>query len=269
MCNFDAVSSIILSIIKGEAVALAIRQSLRETPHLEQERQLPKIISETYTSTGRDSLGAKPKRLELQGTTLKEGTKQAEEDSKKRWEKQKEFKDRRNRRADSPHPKNSKMRYNLRNRENIKTPDRYTDSRPARSFQDAPDRRSERGGRPDRRPEYVKQKKVSPQSTIKKEEKTPQQKPKFKKKKVAALTAKNASTLENTVDEQDVGSDSVSVAEVTICHQSLKDHLDATATSDFIAVETAAGCVFPPDRVYDLKIQIEGDKKKPMLLKGL
>ncbi|KAJ1171709.1 hypothetical protein NDU88_003567 [Pleurodeles waltl] len=75
--------------------------------------------------------------------------------------------------------------------------------------EDAPDRRSERGGRQDRRPKYVKEKKDSPQSTIKKEEKTPQQKPQFEKKKVAALTAKNASILENTVEEQDVGSDSV------------------------------------------------------------
>ncbi|KAJ1171173.1 hypothetical protein NDU88_003043 [Pleurodeles waltl] len=66
MRNFDAVSSVILSNIKGEAVALVIRQRLRETPHQEQERQLPKIISDTYTSIGRDSLGAKPKKLELQ-----------------------------------------------------------------------------------------------------------------------------------------------------------------------------------------------------------
>ncbi|KAJ1174147.1 hypothetical protein NDU88_005970 [Pleurodeles waltl] len=75
MRNLDAVSSIILSNIKGEAVALAKRQHLRETPHQEQERQLPKMISDTYTSIGRDSLGAKPKKLELQSTTQKEGTK--------------------------------------------------------------------------------------------------------------------------------------------------------------------------------------------------
>ncbi|KAJ1170796.1 hypothetical protein NDU88_002668 [Pleurodeles waltl] len=74
---------------------------------------------------------------------------------------------------------------------------------------DAPDRRGERGGLPDRRPEYVKQKKDLPQSTIKKEDRTPQQKPQFKKKKEAALSAKNASTLEKTVEEQDVGSDTV------------------------------------------------------------
>ncbi|KAJ1180785.1 hypothetical protein NDU88_006001 [Pleurodeles waltl] len=209
MHNFDAVSSIILSNIKGEAVALAIHQRLRETPHKEQERQLPKIISDTYTGIGRDSLGAKPKKLELQGTTHKEGTKQAQEGPKKRGDKQKDFQDRRNKRADSPHPENSERSYNLRNRENIKTPDRYTDSRPSRSFQNAPDRCSERGGHPDRRPEYVKEKKDLPQSSIKKEEMTPQQKPQFKKKKVAALTAKNASILENTVEEQDVGSDSV------------------------------------------------------------
>ncbi|KAJ1183123.1 hypothetical protein NDU88_008293 [Pleurodeles waltl] len=209
MRNFDAVSSIILSNIKGEAVALAIRQRLRETPNMEQERQLPKIISDTYTSIGRDSLGAKPKKLELPSTTHKEGTKQAQEGSKKRWDKEKDLKDRRNKRADSPHPEYSERRYHLRNREDIRTPDRYTDSRPSRSFQDAPDKRSERGGRQDRRPEYVKEKKDSPQSTIKKEEKTPQQKPQFKKKKVAALTVKNASGIENTVEEQEVGRDSV------------------------------------------------------------
>ncbi|KAJ1109346.1 hypothetical protein NDU88_006708 [Pleurodeles waltl] len=53
-----------------------------------------------------------------------------------------------------------------------------------------------------------------------------------------------------------------SAAEVTICRQSLKDHLDAAATSDFIAVETADGRVLPPNRVYDLKIQIEGDVER-------
>ncbi|KAJ1143305.1 hypothetical protein NDU88_009615 [Pleurodeles waltl] len=209
MRNFDAVSSIILSNIKGKAVALAIRQRFRECPHQEQERQLPKIISGTYTSIGRDSLGAKPKKLELQGTTHKEGTKKAQEGSMKRWDKQKDLKEGRNKRADSPHSENSERRYNLRNRENIKTPDRFTDSRISRSFQDAPDRRSERGGRQDRRPEYVKEKKDQQQTTIKKEEKTPQQKPQFKKKKVTTLTATNASILENTVEEQVVGSDSV------------------------------------------------------------
>ncbi|KAJ1143768.1 hypothetical protein NDU88_010072 [Pleurodeles waltl] len=71
------------------------------------------------------------------------------------------------------------------------------------------DKRSERGGSQDRCPEYVKEKKDSPQSAIKKEEKTPQQKPQIKKKKVAALTVKNASSIENTVEEQEVGRDSV------------------------------------------------------------
>ncbi|KAJ1189733.1 hypothetical protein NDU88_006475 [Pleurodeles waltl] len=209
MRNFDAVSSIILSNIKGEVVALAIRQRLRETPNLEQERQLPKIISDTYTSIGRDSLGAKPKKLKLQCNSHKEGTKQAKEGSKKRWDKQKDLKAKRNKRADSPHPEYSERRYNLRNRENIRTPDRYIDSRPSRSFRDTPDRRSERGGHQDRRLEYVKEKKDSPQSTRKKEEKTPQQKPQFKKKKVAALRVKNGSSIENAIEEQEVGSDSV------------------------------------------------------------
>ncbi|KAJ1156256.1 hypothetical protein NDU88_008980 [Pleurodeles waltl] len=168
MRNFDAVSSIILSNIKGEAGALAIHQHLRETPHLEQETQLPKIISDNYASIGRNSLGAKPKKLEVQSTAPKEGTKQTQEGSKKCWEKPRQFKDRQKQRADSPHLENSVRRYTLRNSENIRTPDRYTDSRPSRSFQDAPDRRSERGVRPDRRPEYVKQKKDLKQSTVKK-----------------------------------------------------------------------------------------------------
>ncbi|KAJ1088874.1 hypothetical protein NDU88_002028 [Pleurodeles waltl] len=119
---------------------------------------------------------------------------------------------------------------------------------------DAPDRRSERGGHPDRRPEYVKQKKDLPQSTIKKEEKTPQ--PQFKKKKVAALSAKNVSTLENTVEEQDVGSDTV--RQRSRGHNMLPESERSSgcaATSDFIAVETAAGRVLPPDRIYDLKFK--------------
>ncbi|KAJ1200146.1 hypothetical protein NDU88_003973 [Pleurodeles waltl] len=53
-----------------------------------------------------------------------------------------------------------------------------------------------------------------------------------------------------------------SAAEVTICRQSLKDHLDVTATSDYIAVETGDGRVLPPDRVYDLTIQIEGEVER-------
>ncbi|KAJ1114163.1 hypothetical protein NDU88_002402 [Pleurodeles waltl] len=96
----------------------------------------------------------------------------------------------------------------------------------------------------------------------KKEEKSPQQNPQFKQKKVAALSIKNASTLENIAEEQDVGSDAVSAAEVTICRQNLKSHLVVIATSDFIADVTVDGRVLPPDRVYYLNIQIEGDVER-------
>ncbi|KAJ1214672.1 hypothetical protein NDU88_002290 [Pleurodeles waltl] len=58
MDNFETVSSIILSHLKGEAVALAVRMHLRDVPQLDQEWELPKLIAETYSSIGRDSLGA-------------------------------------------------------------------------------------------------------------------------------------------------------------------------------------------------------------------
>ncbi|KAJ1088806.1 hypothetical protein NDU88_001961 [Pleurodeles waltl] len=78
-----------------------------------------------------------------------------------------------------------------------------------RPGKDALDRHSERGGLPERSTEYMKQKKDSPQSSDKKEDKSPQQKPQFIKKKVAALSIKEASRLENIAEEQDVDSDTV------------------------------------------------------------
>ncbi|KAJ1085411.1 hypothetical protein NDU88_005543 [Pleurodeles waltl] len=52
MGNFTTDSSIILSNLKGEAVALAVRMRLRDVPQQDQERELPKIIAETYSSIG-------------------------------------------------------------------------------------------------------------------------------------------------------------------------------------------------------------------------
>ncbi|KAJ1201426.1 hypothetical protein NDU88_005235 [Pleurodeles waltl] len=72
--NFATVSSIILSNLKGEAVALAVRMRLRDVPQLDQERELPRIISETYSSIGRDSLGARPQKPQFQGKGSKDTT---------------------------------------------------------------------------------------------------------------------------------------------------------------------------------------------------
>ncbi|KAJ1173165.1 hypothetical protein NDU88_005006 [Pleurodeles waltl] len=72
---------------------------------------------------------------------------------------------------------------------------------------DAPDRHSERVCQSEQRPDYAKQKKDSPQSLDKKEDKSPQHKPQYKKKKVAALSIKNASKFENIDEEQDLDSE--------------------------------------------------------------
>ncbi|KAJ1128821.1 hypothetical protein NDU88_007195 [Pleurodeles waltl] len=87
MGNFATVSSIILSNLKGEAVALAVRMLLRDVPQQDQEWELPKIIAETYSSIGRDSLGARPQKPQFQGKINKDNTKQQPEGNKKRWEK--------------------------------------------------------------------------------------------------------------------------------------------------------------------------------------
>ncbi|KAJ1146436.1 hypothetical protein NDU88_012712, partial [Pleurodeles waltl] len=59
-------------------------------------------------------------------------------------------------RGESPRPETPQARYNLRNRDNLKTPDRYqyTDTRQSRSFQDSSEKRNERGGWSERRTEY-------------------------------------------------------------------------------------------------------------------
>ncbi|KAJ1130795.1 hypothetical protein NDU88_009142 [Pleurodeles waltl] len=75
MGNFATVSSIILSNLKGEAVALAVRMRLLDFRQLDQERELPKIIAETYSSIGRDSLGARPQKPRFQGKISKDNTK--------------------------------------------------------------------------------------------------------------------------------------------------------------------------------------------------
>ncbi|KAJ1171273.1 hypothetical protein NDU88_003138 [Pleurodeles waltl] len=87
MGNFATVSSIILSNLKGEAVALAVRMRLRGVPQQDQERELPKIIAETYSCIARDSLGARPQKPQFQGKINKGNTKQQPEGNKKRWEK--------------------------------------------------------------------------------------------------------------------------------------------------------------------------------------
>ncbi|KAJ1116375.1 hypothetical protein NDU88_004590 [Pleurodeles waltl] len=71
MGNFATVSSIILSNLKGEAVALAVRMCLRDVPQQDQERELPKIIAETYSSIGRDSLGLDRKNLYFREKLIK------------------------------------------------------------------------------------------------------------------------------------------------------------------------------------------------------
>ncbi|KAJ1130739.1 hypothetical protein NDU88_009087 [Pleurodeles waltl] len=178
--NFATVSSIILSNLKGEAVALAVRMCLRDVPLLNQERELPRIIAETYSIIGRDSLGARPQKPQLQGKNNKDNAKQQQpEGSKKRWEKKQQTPKKDG--GQSPQPETPQNKYNLRNRDTLKTPDRYqyTDTRQSRSFQDSSEKRSERGGRSERRTEYVKPRQDSQRSaevSIKQEEKTLQQK---------------------------------------------------------------------------------------------
>ncbi|KAJ1161512.1 hypothetical protein NDU88_001997 [Pleurodeles waltl] len=77
----------ILSNLKGEAVVLAVCKRLRDAPQQDQELELPKIIAETYSSIGRDSLGGRPQKLQIQGKITKDSTKQQPEGTKKRWEK--------------------------------------------------------------------------------------------------------------------------------------------------------------------------------------
>ncbi|KAJ1185895.1 hypothetical protein NDU88_002681 [Pleurodeles waltl] len=152
--NFATVSSIILSNLKGEAVALAVHMRLRDIPQLDQERELPRIIAETYSSIGRDSLGARPQKPQFQGKGSKDATKQQQpEGTKKRWEKKQQTP--KKERGESPRPETPQTRYNLRNRDNLKMPDRYqyTDTRQSRSFQDSSEKRNERGGRSERRTE--------------------------------------------------------------------------------------------------------------------
>ncbi|KAJ1191107.1 hypothetical protein NDU88_000423 [Pleurodeles waltl] len=60
---------------------------LRDVPQLDQEQELHKIIAETYSSIGRDSLRARPQKPHFQGKISKDNTKQEPEGNKKRWEK--------------------------------------------------------------------------------------------------------------------------------------------------------------------------------------
>ncbi|KAJ1189034.1 hypothetical protein NDU88_005786 [Pleurodeles waltl] len=209
MGNFATVSSIILSNLKREAVALAVRMRLREVPQIDQERELLRIIAETYSSIGCDSLGARPQKPQLQGKNNKDNAKQQQpEGTKKHWEKKQQTPQKDG--GQSPQPETPQNRYNLRNRDNLKTPERYqyTDTRQSRSFQDSSEKRSERGGRSERRTEYVKPRQESQRSTevsVKQEEKPLQQKQQFKKKKVAAVSVRHAAQEESSLDEQDMG----------------------------------------------------------------
>lgn len=53
-----------------------------------------------------------------------------------------------------------------------------------------------------------------------------------------------------------------SAAEITIVREALRPLLTATATDNFVTVETADTRVSPPDRVFSLTIQIEGDTRR-------
>ncbi|KAJ1172156.1 hypothetical protein NDU88_004006 [Pleurodeles waltl] len=182
---------------------------LRDVPQQDQEREVPKIIAETYSSIGRDSLGARPQKTPFQGKINKDNTKQQPEDNKKPWEKKQQTP--KKERGESPRTETPQNRYNLRNRDNIKTPDRYqyTDTRQSRSFQDSAEKRNERGGPSERRIEYVKPRQESQRSSevsVKKEEKPIQQKQQFKKKKVAAVSVRHATQEEGSLEEQDMSS---------------------------------------------------------------
>ncbi|KAJ1148119.1 hypothetical protein NDU88_000959 [Pleurodeles waltl] len=126
--------------------------------------------------------------------------------------------------------------------------------------QDAPEKRSERGGHQDRCPEYVKEKTTCHSLPLKKKKRLLSKIHNLKRRKWQHLLLLVLRTLLRNKRWAVTLLDSV--AEVTTCRQSLKDHLVATATSDYIAVETADGRVLPPDRVYDLTIQIEGDVER-------
>ncbi|KAJ1137058.1 hypothetical protein NDU88_003471 [Pleurodeles waltl] len=182
--------------------------SLHDVPQLDQERELPKIIVETYSSIGRDSLRARPQKPQFQGKISKENAKQQPEGNKKRWEKIQQTP--KKERGESPPTETPQNRYNLRNRDNLKTPDRYqfTDTRQSRPFQDSSEKTNERGVRSERRTEYVKQRQESQRSSevsVKKEEKPIQQKQQFKKKKVAAVSVRHATQEESSLEEQDMG----------------------------------------------------------------
>ncbi|KAJ1216523.1 hypothetical protein NDU88_004124, partial [Pleurodeles waltl] len=48
------------------------RMRLHDVPQKDQERELPKIIAETYSSIGRYSLGARPTKSQFQGKSNKD-----------------------------------------------------------------------------------------------------------------------------------------------------------------------------------------------------
>ncbi|KAJ1151887.1 hypothetical protein NDU88_004666 [Pleurodeles waltl] len=209
--NFATVSSIILSNLKGEAVALAVRMRLWDVPPQDQEHKLPKIIAEIYSSIGQESLGARPTKPQFQGKSNKDSTKQAAEGTKKRWDKkQQTFK---KERGESLHPETPQNRYDLRNGDNIKALERYQyiDTHQSHSFQES-EKRSEIGGQSERTTEYVKLRQESQRSTevsVKKEDKLPQQKTQVKKKKVAVVAVQHSTQEEGSLEEQGVGTSAI------------------------------------------------------------
>ncbi|KAJ1169430.1 hypothetical protein NDU88_001323 [Pleurodeles waltl] len=209
MGNFATVSSITLSNLKGEAVALAVHMWLRDVPQQDQERELPKVIAETYSSIGQDSLGARPQKPKFQGKSNEDNSKQQPEGNKKHWDKKQQTP--KKEKGESLRTETPENRYNLRNRDNIKTPDRYqyTDTRQSRSFQDSSEKRNERGGRSERRTDFVKprhESKCSLEVSVKKEVKPAQQKQPFKKKKVSAVAVRHATLEEGPLEKQELGS---------------------------------------------------------------
>ncbi|KAJ1218557.1 hypothetical protein NDU88_006135 [Pleurodeles waltl] len=117
-------------------------------------------------------------------------------------------------------------------------PDRYkyTDTRQSRSFQDSPDKPSERGERSEQSTEYMKLRKISQRSSevsVKKEDKRPQQKKQFKKKKWQQLQfdmpLKKRALLKNKKWALALLD---SAGEVTIVCLDLQKHLEVKATDD-------------------------------------
>ncbi|XP_078533553.1 uncharacterized protein LOC144819605 [Lissotriton helveticus] len=193
--DFKQVSAILLANIKGEAANVAIHQRLKETDIADQPAEIARIIEKSYEELVRDSLGGIPSW---------EGNKQSYP-KEKRFQTRGRSPRRRERSPDqgrkSPQREPSVKKYNLRNRDNIKKPDRYqdNDTRPSQSFQTS-SQKSERRGRSEHREEHVKSKDKEPAH--------PNKKLQFPKKKVASIKViNNAENTEDTTEKRRMGSD--------------------------------------------------------------